>query len=101
MMPSRTRSEARSYYNLKFDPGASTLDAPPPPREAQRPPGIELSLQAQRSPGIELSLRLSASVVDLCYRALDCRHVCTIVVGCALRCFPSGCLFSLMFGYLI
>ena len=45
------------------------MDAPPPPWEAQRPPGIEMPS------------RLPASVVDLCYRALDCRHVCTVANG--------------------
>ena len=39
MIPSRTRSEVRSQYkNSKFDLGASTLDAPSPPWEAQRLP---------------------------------------------------------------
>ena len=66
MIHSRTRSEVRSRYNFKFDLGASTLDAPPPPWEAQRPPGIEM-------PSC-----LPASVVYLCYRALDCRHMCTV-----------------------
>ena len=30
-IPSRTRSEVRSQYTYKFDIGASTLDASPPP----------------------------------------------------------------------
>ena len=42
-MPSRMRLEVRSQYNLKFDPGASTLGAPPPPWEAQWPPGVGMS----------------------------------------------------------
>ena len=54
MMPSRTRLEVRSQYNLKFDPGASTSDAPPPPWEAQRPPGVEMSSC------------MPAALVDLC-----------------------------------
>ena len=89
MIPPRTRSEVRSQYNFKPGLGASTLDAPSPPWEAQRPPGIELPS------------RLSASVADLCCRALDCRHVCTSAqlrtaqVGCAVRCFSPGFLFSL------
>ena len=69
MIPSRTRLEVRSRRKLKFDPGASTLNAPPPPWEAQRPPGIELSS------------RLPAFVVGLCCRARDSRHVCTVVNG--------------------
>ena len=63
IMPSKTTLEVRSPYNLKFDPGASTLDAAPPPWEAQRPSGVEMS-----------SCMLAA-LVDLCCRALDCRHV--------------------------
>ena len=43
MMPSRTRMQVRSQYNLKFDPAASTLDPPPPPWGGQRPPGVEMS----------------------------------------------------------
>ena len=69
MIHSETRPEVCSQYNFKFDLGASTLDAPPPQWEAQRPPGIELPS------------RLPAPVVDLCYRALDCRHVCTVANG--------------------
>ena len=76
MLPSRARSEVRSQHNFKFDLGASTLDAPPPPWEAQRPTGIELPP------------RLPASVVDLCCRALDCRHVCTVVNGPSTSCSP-------------
>ena len=88
MIHPRTRSEVRSQYNFKFDLGASTLDAPPPPWEAQRPPGIEFPS------------RLPASAVGLFCRALDCRHVCTVangllIVGCALGCFSPGFLFSL------
>ena len=65
MIPSRTRLQVRSgySYNLKFDPRASTLDAPPSPWEAQRPPGVEMSSCKP------------AALVDLCCRALDCRHV--------------------------
>ena len=43
MMPSGMKLEVHFQCNLKFDPGASTLDAPPPPLEAQRPPGVEMS----------------------------------------------------------
>ena len=68
-MPSRMRLEVRSQYNLKFDPGASTLGAPPPPWEAQRPPGVEMS------PG------MPATLVDLSWRALDCRHVCIVLTS--------------------
>ena len=87
MIPSRTRSEVCSQYNFKFDLRALTLDAPPPPWEALRPPGIRLPS------------RLSASVVALCCRALDCRHNCTVangLVGCALRRLSPGFLFSLL-----
>ena len=61
--------EVRSQYsyNLKFDPGASTLGARPPPREAQR------------LPGVELSTCLPAVVGDLCCRALDGRYVYIVV----------------------
>ena len=87
MMPSRTRSEVRSQYNSKFNPGESTLDAPSPPSEAQR------------RPRIELPSRLAASVVYLCYRALDFRHVCTVANGsrrlCSPLLFSPGFLFSL------
>ena len=72
----RTRSEVRSQYNFKFDPGASTLDPPPPPWETQR------------RPGIELPWRLPASVVDLCCRALDCRHVRAVANGPSRMCSP-------------
>ena len=61
--------EVRSQYNLKFDPGASTLDVPPPPWEAQRPPGVEMSSCTP------------AALVDLCCRALDCRHVYIVLNG--------------------
>ena len=82
--PSRTRSEVRSQYKFKLDLGASTLDGPPPPWEAQRPPGIELPS------------RLPASVVDLGCRALDCRHVCTVAVN-----GPSiGCALPLLFAWI-
>ena len=64
MTPSRTRLEVRSQHDQKFDPEASTLDAPPPlPWEVQRPPGVEISSC------------LPAALVDLCCQALDCRHV--------------------------
>ena len=65
MVPSRTRLEIRFQFDLKFDPGASTLGVPPLPWEAQCPTGIEIP---SRSP---------TPVVDLCCRALHCRHVCT------------------------
>ena len=82
MIHTRTRSEVRSQYNFKFDLGASTLDAPPPPWEAQRPPGIEMPSH------------LPASVVDLCYRALDFRLVCTVANG------PSGLCSPLLFAWI-
>ena len=41
VMPSRMRLEVHSQHNFKFDPGASTLVAPPPPREAQLPPAAK------------------------------------------------------------
>ena len=69
MIPSRTTLEVRSQYNLKFDPGASTSDAPPPPWEAQRPPGVEMSSC------------MPAALVDLCCRTLDCRHVLIVLNG--------------------
>ena len=69
MMPSRTRLEVRSQYNLKFDPGASTSDAPPPPSEAQRPPGVEMSSC------------MPAALVDLCCRTLDCWHMFVVLNG--------------------
>ena len=68
MMPSRMRLEVRSQYNLKIDPGASTLDARPPPWEAQRPPGVEMPY-------------MSAALVDLCCRALECRQVYIVLNG--------------------
>ena len=37
--------------------------------------------EAQRRPRIELPSHLPTSVVDLCCRALDCRHVCTAVAN--------------------
>ena len=82
------RWEVRARYNSNVDPGASTLGAPPPPWEAQRPSGIELSSY------------LPASVLYLCCRAL------LLIVGmraqrsyerpvrCAPRCFSPGFLFS-------
>ena len=69
MMPSRTRMQVRSQYNLKFDPAASTLDPPPPPWGGQRPPGVEMSSC------------MPAALVDLCCRALDCRHVYIVLNG--------------------
>ena len=69
LMPSRTRLEVRSQYNLKLDPGASTSDAPPSPRDAQRPPRVEMSSC------------MPAVLVDLCCRTLDCRHVFIILNG--------------------
>ena len=84
MMPSRMRLEVRSQFKLKFDPGASTLDALPPPWEAQRPPGVELSPC------------LPAALVDLYCRALDYRHVYIVLNGpsvAALRCFSLKFLF--------
>ena len=69
MMTSRTRLEVRYQNNWKFDPGASTLEKPPPPWEAQRPPGVET-----------LSC-LPATMVRLCCRALECRHVYIVVNG--------------------
>ena len=79
---------------LKFDPGASTLDAPTPPWGAQRPPGVEL-------PSC-----LLAALADLCCRALDCRHMYMVLNGpqvAALRCFPPAFLFShfFLFGNLV
>ena len=74
--------------NFKFDLGASTLGAPPPPWEARRRPRIEVP-----SP-------LSASVENLCCRALYFRHVCPVangllIEGCAIRCFSPGfCIFT-------
>ena len=86
MTPSRTRLEVRSQYNLKFDPGASTLNAPPPPWEAQRPPGVEMSSC------------LPAALVYLCCQALDCRHVYVHSfegsIGCSSPMFPAVFLFS-------
>ena len=86
MTPSKTRLGVRSLYSLNFGHAASTPDAPPPPWEAPRPPGIEL-----------LPSRLPASLVDPCYRALDRRHVCMVIerpVGCVLRNFSSELLCS-------
>ena len=83
IMPSRMRLEARSQYNLKFDAGASTLDAPPRPREAQRPPGVQMSSCTP------------ASMVDLLPSA-SCRHVCIVLNGpqvTALRSFSPAYLF--------
>ena len=64
VMPSRMRLEVRSQYNLNFDPEASTLDAPQPPWEAQRPPGVEMWPCMSAAPGASVlpSARLSASV---------------------------------------
>ena len=56
-------------HNLTFDPGASTLGAPPPPWEAQRPPRVEMSSCTP------------AALVDLCCRALHCRHVYMVFNG--------------------
>ena len=70
MIPSRTRLEVRSQYNLKFDPGASTSDAPPPP-----------PWEAQRPPGVEMSACMPAALVNLCCRTLDCRHVFIVLNG--------------------
>ena len=69
MIPSRTGLELRFQYNLKFDPGASTSDAPPPPWEAQRPPEVEMSSC------------MPAALVDRCCRTLDCWHVFIVLNG--------------------
>ena len=69
MMLSRVRLEVRFHYDVKLDPGASTLDAPPPAWETQRPPGAEISWY------------VPAALVDLCSRALDCRHVYIVLNG--------------------
>ena len=80
-MPSRTRSEVRSQYNVKFDRGASTWDMPPPPWEAQRRHGIELPWP--------LPAFVVVFVVDLCCRALDCRHASSVANGPSSRlCSP-------------
>ena len=93
MISSTTRPEVRPQHNFKFDIGASTLDAPPPSWEAQRPAGIELP---SRSP---------ASDVDLRCRALECRHVCTVANAPSTLCSPllsPGFLVSIfiLFGHL-
>ena len=89
MMPSRTRSEVRSQDYLKFDPGASTLDKPPPPWEAQRRPRIEL-------PSVAFSCFCGGSVMPSArLLACMCAQFRTGQVGCALRCFSPGFLFSL------
>ena len=75
----------RPHYNLKYDPGTSSLDAPPPPREAQRPPGVEMSSC------------MSPALVDLCCRALDYQHVYRALNGpqvAALPCCSAPFLFS-------
>ena len=85
MMPSKMRLEVRSQYNLKFDPIASTLDAPQRPWEAQRPLGVELSSS------------LYIALADLCCRVLDCRHVYIVLNGpqlAALRRFSPAFHFS-------
>ena len=65
MMPSSTRSEVRSEYIFKFSP------------------------EARRRPRMGLSSRLIAtSVVGLCCRVLDCRHVCTVANGSSRLCSP-------------
>ena len=89
MIHPRTRPEVRSQYNCKFDIGASTLDAPPPPPwEAQRPPGIEVPSR----------LFVPASVVDLCFRALeDCQPVCTVTVANGPSRSGSPLLFALIY----
>ena len=90
-MPSRTRLEIRSQYStLNYDLGASTLDAPPPPWEAQPPRGVELS-----------TCMPAALLVDLCCRALDCRHVCVVhsferPVGCSSPTF-YGCIYLFLY----
>ena len=88
MMPSRTRSELRSQDNSKFDPGALTLDTPPPP-----------PWEPQRRPGTDLSSRLPASAGELCSRTLECPHLCGVENGPgrwgAIRCSSPGVLLSL------
>ena len=97
MMPSRMRFEVRSQYNLKFDPGVYPMGAPPPPWEAQGPPGVEMSSC------------MRAVMVDLCCRALDYRHACVVhsferPVDCSSPLF-SACIslftFFTVFGYLV
>ena len=78
MMPSRMGSQVRSGYNLKFDPGASTLGAPPPPKRPDDLPRKN-----------KLSWRLPAVVGDLCCRALDGRHVYIDVLQTARRSWLS------------
>ena len=94
MMPSRMRLEVRSQNNLKFDPGASTLGAPPPPRESQRPPRVELSSW------------LPAAVGDLCCRAPDDRHVYVVMKARKSWLLVVFCLYfyfhiSILFGHLV
>ena len=71
-----------SQYGLKFDLGASTSDAPPPPWEAQRPPGVEMSWY------------MPAALVDLLpnARLSACAHSFERPVGCSSRVF-FGCIF--------
>ena len=79
MMSSRMRLEIRSQHNSKFDSEASTLGAPPHPREARRPPRVELSSCLPVAfIHNKLPLRrifLPVAVGDLCCRALDRRNV--------------------------
>ena len=62
------------------------LDVPPPPWEAQRPPGVEMSYFC-----------MPAALVHLCCRALDYRHVYMVLNGpqlAALPCILAAFLFS-------